>query len=118
MPNYSLIFARNLVDADVAARGWGWQLHDELHNEYRRIDTNERARFTPDNGQSLQNLRWHTKVYLVDGWRGRNDASSVMGLIDSGFFEVDEDPSLPPPRPRRRSPEQRQLLEAIAKAVR
>jgi hypothetical protein len=105
MPNYSLIFAPSLQAADDAAvNDWRWERYNEMRDEYRRPDTGERARFVKDGPQSLQNLRWSTRVYLVDGWRKRTDASSIMGLLDSGFF-VETDPELPPPRPRKKRDE-------------
>lgn len=100
MPNFSLIFARSLDQADfTAVITWHWQRSDELHSEYRRPDTGERARFVPDLPGTLQGLRWNTRIYLVDGWRARSDASQIMGYLGSGFFR-EEDPELPPPRIR------------------
>lgn len=102
MPNYSLIFARSLQHAHSSAiEDWQWQFVDELHSEYRRPDTGERARFVPDLPHTLQGLRWNTRVYLGRDWRKRSDASQIMGHVDSGFFKA-EDPELPPPRPRTR----------------
>lgn len=102
MPNYSLIFARSLQHADdCAVAVWHWQRSDELHSEYRRPDTGERARYVQDLPGTLQGLRWNTRVYLADGWRQRSDASQIMGYLDSGFFK-EEDPELPPPRIRTR----------------
>ncbi len=100
MPNFSLIFARDLQFADDSALlDWHWERYDELHSEFRRPDNNERARFVPDGPQSLQNLRWNTKVYLGRGWERRADAHSIRRLIGDGFF-VETDPNLPPPRRR------------------
>lgn len=100
MPNCSLIFARTLQDAeDSALIDWKWERSDELHSEFRRPDSNERARFVPDGPQSLQNLRWNTKVYLGRDWNKRNDVAHIGTLISEGFF-VETDPELPPPRIR------------------
>lgn len=102
MVNFSLILAASASDAELAAiQAWKWEATSELRCEFRRPDTGERVRYVYDGPQSLQNLRWNTRVYLVDGWRKRQDASSVMGMIDAGFFTV-EDPELPPPRPKAR----------------
>lgn len=100
MPNYSLIFAHTLQDAhDSALLDWHWNHVDELHSEFRRPDTGERARFVQDLPHTLQGLRWNTRVYLGRNWKKRSDASQIMGYLDSGFF-LGVDPELPPPRPR------------------
>lgn len=110
MPNYSLIFARSLQHADDSAIiDWHWQRSDELHSEYRRPDTGERARFVPDLPGTLQGLRFNTRVYLGRDWGKRNDAVQIRELTTpatpecggSGFFVV-MDPELPPPRIRTR----------------
>lgn len=103
MPNFSLLFAHTLAEADHhAVSEWKWDKVGDLgHDEYRRPDTGERTRFVNDSdGRGLNGLRWLTRVYLAKGWRNRTDASHVMGMLDSGFF-VEADPILPPPRSRR-----------------
>lgn len=103
MPNFSLLFARSPAEAEASACDeWKWDKVGDLgHDEYRRPDTGERVRFVPDrNGETLQGLRWNTRVYLADAWRHRSDASQIMGMLDSGFFK-EADPVLPPPRSKR-----------------
>lgn len=103
----ALLFARTQQDADDSALiDWKWYKTDELHTEYRRPDNNERVRFVPDGPDSLQNLRWNTKVYLGRDWYKRADAYKVRELTlpvkdgGAGFFELC-DPQLPPPRRKR-----------------
>lgn len=93
----SLLFAISIYEANLAVQKWRWEFFNELRCEYRRPDNLERVRFVPDsaNGDVLKNLRWGTRVYLVDGWDGRHDHCLVTGLIDLGFFQV-IDPVLEP----------------------
>ena len=100
MPNFSLLFAADLQDADDAARKWKWEQSDPLHFEYRRPDNLERVRFVQP-GQ-LQNFRWRTKVYLTPSASRRIDISTIVTLVMDRFFELG-DPHLPPPRPARRN---------------
>lgn len=100
MPNYSLIFARTLDHAHQSAvADWGWQAVDELRNEFRRPDTNERVRWIPDTASALNDLRWLTRVYLGSDWHLRKDAVKVVDLIEAGFFKR-IDAELPAPRGR------------------
>lgn len=102
MPNYSLLFARTLQDADNSALiDWKWDKIGDLgHDEYRRPDTGERVRFVLDNhGRSLQGLRWNTRIYLGYDWQKRTDAEHIRLLVSEGFFN-EVDPELPPPRMR------------------
>jgi len=102
MPNYSLLFAASLQDAqDSALVDWKWEISDHLHSEFRRPDNNERVRFVFDRPDGLSNLRWNTKVYLGRNWRSRADITNIETLIRERFFTI-EDPDLPPPRRRRK----------------
>lgn len=106
MPNYSLLFARTLQDADDSAIiDWGWQAVGELRNEYRRPDTGERARFVTDRHEATLGLRWNTRVYFGRNWEKRVDAERLVDMVETGFF-VFVDPTMPPPRaPRKRREE-------------
>lgn len=106
MPNYSLLFARTAQDADDSASlDWKWDKVGDLgHHEYRRPDTGERVRYVEDGPQSLQNLRWNTRVYCGRNWNRRADAARIKSMLRDGFFSV-QDPELPPPRPRARKDE-------------
>ncbi len=103
MPNYSLLLAHTLEAADFEAAKWGWDKVGDLgRHEWRRSDTGEHIRFVHDSdGHGLNGLRWNTKVYLASDWRRRQDASHVMGMLDSAFL-IESDPQLPPPRARRK----------------
>lgn len=101
MPNYSLIFARTLEDAtDSAMIDWQWEPSNELRNEFRRPDTGEKARWVPDVPSALDSLRWLTVIYLGRQWEKRRDVDRIRAALESGFFKQ-QDPQLPPPRPRR-----------------
>lgn len=101
MPNYSLIFARTLQHAtDSAVIDWQWEPSNELRNEFRRPDTGEKARWVPDVPSALYGLRWLTVVYLGREWEKRRDSEAIRLGMESGFFKQ-QDPQLPPPRPRR-----------------
>lgn len=103
----SLLIAHTFEDADRAAagpKGWGWWRASDAFGiyEFRRPDRpREVIRWLPDRDGSLQGLQWNTAVYLVEGWRRRNDAGQVGFMLGNGFFK-EEDPELPPPRPRQK----------------
>lgn len=100
MPNYSLIFARTLDHAHTSAvTDWGWQVVDELRNEFRCSGTGERVRWVPDVPSALNDLRWLTRVYLGSDWHLRRDAVKVVDLIEAGFFKL-VDSELPASRKR------------------
>lgn len=100
MADVALLFARTLDDADASAViDWKWDRSGELRNEYRRPDTGERARYVQDGPDSLQNLRWNTRVYLGRGWEQRSDAVAITASLNVKFFK-EIDPELPPPRAR------------------
>lgn len=116
MPNFSLLFAADLQDAEDAARLWRWEQSDPLHFEFRRPDNMERVRFVQVG--RLQNFRWRTKVYLSPNAQRRRDISAIVDLIMDRFFELG-DPHLPPPRERRGRREERlksELRELLASA--
>ena len=103
MPNYSLLVARTLQDAENSAIvDWKWEYHDHLHFAFRRPDNGEIIRFVADRGgETLRGLRWNTRIYFGYQWQARRDAAIIRSLIDQGFF-TEEDPTLPPPRQRRK----------------
>jgi|HubBroStandDraft_3_1064219.scaffolds.fasta_scaffold00924_9 hypothetical protein len=101
MPNFSLLFAGSLQDAeDSALADWRWEIFDHLHFEFRRPDSGERVRFVQDRRDTLDNLRWNTRIYLGRNWKRRQDAMIVENLVLERFFVLG-DPTLPPPRKRR-----------------
>jgi len=102
MPNYALLFAHTLQDADNSALvDWKWERTGDLRPEWRRPDTGERIRWVPDSPGTLQGLRWNTRVYLGHNVKRRNDAEVIRTYVMSGFFQLC-DPELPPPRKRLR----------------
>jgi len=113
MPNYSLLFARTPQDADDSACvDWKWEKVGELHQEFRRPDNGERIRYVMDKrGQTLQGLRWNTRVYLGKDWYKRTDAIHISANLVSGFF-VMVDPVLIPRGRRKRTRDER-IVDAI-----
>lgn len=114
----SLLIAQNLqVADDVALSQWKWERSGADmfgRAEYRRPDRlREVIRFVADRPGALRGLSWNTTVYLAEGWRKRNDASEVMGLLDSGFFK-EEDPELLPPRVR---PKRDQVIDDMRRTL-
>ncbi len=107
MPNYSLLFAADLQDADDTARKWGWQPSDPLHFEFRR-PSGERVRFVQV-GQ-LQNFRWRTTVYVTPGAQRRTDIGRVVDLIMEQFFVLGE-----PTTPRRPRVDRKERLRSELK---
>lgn len=103
MPNYSLLVARTLQDAENSATiDWKWEYHDQLHFAFRRPDNGEIVRFVADrSGETLRGLRWNTKLYLGYQWQARRDANIIRDLLREGFF-TEEDPQLARPRQRRK----------------